>query len=231
MCVIRSQRSVREFYLQALTAGVETAERLDAPVTDRFAAFLNALGPHVPRAALELGYGHGIYAITLSRLGFRVTAVDQVPADILRARIADQSELADRIEIVEQRLEHFDVRQQFGIVVARNVLHYLDQQQVRCLLTRCVQRAPGGAGHYLEVFTDIERTDRRGRRVFIEGEAAYTCAEFRTLIDTLYHGWDVHFTVAPYDEANSGSTSAVRKYFHANRITVIARRGTIDAGG
>ncbi|MFI5781236.1 SAM-dependent methyltransferase [Nocardia sp. NPDC051570] len=235
MSVIRSQRAVSEFYTQALADGADTAERLDAPVSDRFAAFVNGLDPGVPRTALELGYGRGTYAITLARLGFRVVAVDQVPAEILRSRIAEQPELAERLEIVEQRIENYDVREQFGIVVARNVLHYLGQHQVRDLLARCVQHAPHGAGHYLEVFTDIERTDRRGRRVFIEDEAAYTAAGFRSVAEHLYREWEGHMTLTAYAENNSGTAiddAVARKYFRANRIVVAARRraGVVSGG-
>ncbi|RDI59027.1 methyltransferase family protein [Nocardia pseudobrasiliensis] len=234
MSVIRSQRSVREFYRKALTDGADTAERLDAPVCDRFAAFVNALDPRAPQTALELGYGRGTYAIALACLGFHTVAVDQIPAEILRTRIADQPELAQRLDIVEQRIENYDVRTQFGIVVARNVLHYLGRRHVRELLTRCIQSAPAGAGHYLEVFTDIERTDRTGRRVVIEGEAAYTAAEFRSLIDRLYHHWEGHLTVTTYSENNSsdtGNAADKRKYFRANRIIVTARHTAPIARG
>lgn len=234
MAIVRSQRSVSEFYLQALASGDGTAERLDAPVSDRFAAFANAIEPRTPRMALDLGYGMGIYAVTLARLGFGVVAVDQIPADILRSRLTGHPDLADRIEIVEQRIENFSVERQFGVVVARDVLHYLQRHHVREVLTRCVQRAPAGASHYLEVFTDIERTDRRGRRVLIENEAAYTAADFRHTIETIYRDWTVHMTLTAHSENNTGPTATdpdrPRKYFSANRITVTARRAAITGG-
>ncbi|WP_433620984.1 methyltransferase domain-containing protein [Nocardia sp. CA-120079] len=223
MCIVRSQRELREFYLNAIADGAQTAERLRAPVSERFARFLNGIGYDAPRAALELGYGMGTYTVALARSGFDVVAVDQVPARILRSRLAESSDWAHHIDIVEQRVENYSVTNNFGIVVAKDVLHYLRRDQVREVLTRCIQRAPAAAGHFLEMFTDITRTDRQGRRVLIEGEAAYTAAAFCDVIEHLYNGWTVQISLMPHAERN---TDSPRNYFEANRITVSAYRRT-----
>lgn len=225
MCVVRSQHELSEFYLNVLADGAQTAERLCAPVSDRFAGFLNSIGTRTPRTALELGYGMGTYTVALARTGFDVVTVDQVPARILRSRLAGCPDWAQRIEIVEKRIENYSVTQQFGIVVAKDVLHYLRQDQVREVLTRCIQTAPDGAAHFLEVFTDISRTDRQGRSVFIEDEAAYTAGIFRATIEHLYIGWSVHMVLTPHAERN---TDSPRNYFEANRITVCARRNAAN---
>lgn len=227
MYVARSQRDVTAFYLKALAEGESTAERLCAPVSDRFAAFLNAVDDCAPRTALDLGYGMGAYSVALARAGFEVVAVDQVPTQILRSRLAQLPEWRDRIEVVQQRIEGFPVRKQFGVVVAKDVLHYLRQDQVREILTRCIQRSPVGTGHFLEVFTDIARTDRRGRRVWIEQEAAYTADTFRTTIERLYTGWDCQLRMIRHGERN---TDSAHNYFEANKITVRAYRGLASSG-
>jgi 2-polyprenyl-3-methyl-5-hydroxy-6-metoxy-1,4-benzoquinol methylase len=227
MCVVRSQHEVGQFYLNALADGAQTAERLCAPVSDRFARFLNSVSAQAPRTALELGYGMGTYSVTLARSGFAVVAVDQVPARILRSRLAESPDWSRHIEVVEQRVESYAVTNNFGVVVAKDVLHYLRKDQVREVLTRCIQRAPAAAGHFLEVFTDITRTDRQGRRVMIEGEAAYTAAVFRDVIEHLYSGWTVRVTLRPHAERD---TDSPRNYFEANRITVCAYQRT-PAGG
>ncbi|MGS2809249.1 MULTISPECIES: class I SAM-dependent methyltransferase [Nocardia] len=223
MCTERSQKEVTAFYLAALSSHAATAERLSAPVSDRFAGFLNALDPHTPRTALDLGYGMGTYTVALARAGFDVVAVDQVPTEIMRTRLVGPDDWADRIELVQQRIENYPVRQRFGVVIAKDVLHYLRQDQVREILTRCVQRATVGTGHFLEVFTDITRTDRQGRRVLIENEAAYTADTFRTTIERLYHGWSCHMSLTRHCERNTDSPG---NYFEANKITVRAYRTT-----
>ncbi|TCJ90244.1 class I SAM-dependent methyltransferase [Nocardia alba] len=223
MYLARSQKDVTAFYLAALASEAPTAERLSAPVSDRFAEFLNAIDVRAPRTALDLGYGRGTYAVALARAGFEVVAVDQVPTQILRSRLAGLADLADRINVVQQRIENFSVERQFGVVVAKDVLHYLRQDQVRETLTRCIQRAPIGTGHFLEVFTDIIRTDRQGRRVLIEDEAAYTADTFRTTIERLYTGWNCHMSLTRHRERN---TDSAHNYFEANRITVHGHRTT-----
>lgn len=223
MYVLRSQKDVAAFYLVALTGQAPTGERLSAPVSERFAGFLNAVDDRAPRTALDLGYGIGAYSMALARAGFDVVALDQVPAQILRSRLAVLGEWADRIDVVQKRIETFAVARQFGVVVAKDVLHYLRQDQVREILTRCIQRAPAGTGHFLEVFTDISRTDRQGRRVLIEDEAAYTADTFRTTIERLYTGWDCRMSLTPHRERN---TDSAHNYFEANRITVHAHRTT-----
>ncbi|MFD4432456.1 class I SAM-dependent methyltransferase [Nocardia sp. NPDC058497] len=205
------------FYLAALAGDVPTAERLSAPVSDRFAKFLNAVDDRAPRTALDLGCGVGTYTVALARAGFEVVAVDQVPTQILRSRLVGLADWANRIGVVQQRIETFSVEKQFGVVVAKDVLHYLRQDQVRETLTRCIQRAPVGTGHFLEVFTDITRTDRQGRRVLIEDEAAYTADTFRTTIERLYTGWDCHMSLTRHCERNGDSP---HNYFEANKITV-----------
>lgn len=224
MLIVRSQAELANFYRSVLSDGSQTAERLCAPVSDRFAGFLNGIGPDVPRTALELGYGMGAYTVALARSGFAVTAVDQVPTQILRARLPESEDWAKRIELLEQRIEHFDTTGHFGIVVAKDVLHYLNQDLVRDLLTRCVQQAPNHVAHFLEVFTDIRRTDSKGCPVLIEGEARYTSAGFRAAIEHLYAGWQLHVTDMPHTERDSGGQ---RTYFSANKITVCAHRGSV----
>ncbi|MBW0272533.1 hypothetical protein ATM97_20345 [Nocardia sp. MH4] len=223
MYLTRSQKDVTAFYLAALAGEAPTAERLSAPVSDRFAEFLNAVDNSAPRTALDLGYGRGTYTVALARAGFDVVAVDQVPAQILRSRLTGLANLADHIDVVQQRIETFSVHRQFGVVVAKDVLHYLRQDQVRELLTRYIQRAPVGTGHFLEVFTDISRTDRHGRRVLIEDEATYTADTFRTTIERLYTGWACHMSLTRHSERN---TDSEHNYFEANRITVHAHRTT-----
>ncbi|MFG1795803.1 methyltransferase domain-containing protein [Nocardia sp. NPDC049149] len=223
MCIVRTQHDVSEFYRKALAEGTQTAERLCAPVSDRFAGFLHGISADAPRTALELGYGMGTYSLALARSGFTVVAVDQVPARIFRSRLSANPDWLKHIDVVEQRVESCSVIGNFGLVIAKDVLHYLRQDQVRELLTRCIQRAPAAAGHFLEVFTDITRTDRRGHGVMIDGEAAYTAAGFRDLIERLYSGWAIHTTLSPHAERD---TETARNYFEANRITVCAYRHT-----
>jgi hypothetical protein len=92
-----SQASVHAFYKEAIRSGRTTAEDLYAPVSERFNAFLYAVGEEAPRTALDLGYGAGAYTIALARAGFRVLAVDQIPCDSLVRQLAGAGEWRDRI--------------------------------------------------------------------------------------------------------------------------------------
>ncbi|WUH92457.1 class I SAM-dependent methyltransferase [Streptomyces sp. NBC_00433] len=216
---IVSKASVYAFYTDAIRNGRNTAENLQAATSERFNAFLESIGDETPRTALELGYGAGTYVIALARVGFHVLAVDQVPSKLLLRRIGGAEEWAGRIEPRECLAEEFTIDEDFGVLVAKDVLHYLARRDVESLLTGAVANARGGNRHYLEVFTGITRTSTDGRLLRIEGEADYSPDHFRRAIERIYKGWDLTLLWSEHVERDIRTG---RNCFEATRATVIA---------
>lgn len=214
-----SKASVHAFYAENLQVGRNTAENLQAATSERFNTLLESIGDGTPRTALDLGYGAGAYTIALARAGFRVIAVDQIPSDSLLQRIDGAGDWARRIDPRECLAEDFAVDEDFGVIVAKDVLHYLARRDVESLLTNAVAQARGVNYHYLEVFTGITRTSADGQPVLIEGEADYSPDSFRRVVERIYDGWDLTLLWSEHAEQDSRTG---RNCFEASRATLIA---------
>ncbi|WP_423833657.1 class I SAM-dependent methyltransferase [Streptomyces manipurensis] len=221
MPVQHSKASLHAFYADALRNGRSTGEKLRAPVPARFLTLLASVPADTPRRALDLGYGAGAYTIALAEAGFTVVAVDQAPAELLLQRLSEYEDLAERVTVVESLIEQYAVQEDFGALVAKDVLHYLSQHDVEALLTQAVRSSRSVNLHYLEVFTEIFRIDAHGVQIHIEGEARYTRESFSRALEQIYEGWDV--TVS-WDDHTEQDTRSRRTYFKAARATVIAAR-------
>lgn len=214
-----SKASVHAFYTEAIQVGRNTAENLQAATSERFNTLLDSIGDETPRTALDLGYGAGTYTIALARAGFRVVAVDQIPSDSLLHRIGGAGDWAGRIDPRECLAENFTIDEDFGVIVAKDILHYLARRDVESLLTSAVAHARGANYHYLEVFTGITRRSADGRLLRIEGEADYSPDAFRQVIERIYDGWDLTMVWSEHAEQDSRTG---RNCFEATRATVIA---------
>jgi len=214
-----SRASVHAFYTDAILRGRNTAENLQAATSERFNTILESIGDGTPRTALDLGYGAGAYTIALARAGFRVVAVDQIPGDLLLQRTDGAGDWAHRIETRKCLAENFTIDRDFGVIVAKDILHYLARRDVESVLTCAVCHARGANCHYLEVFTGITRTSADGRAVRIEGEADYSPDSFRRVIERIYVGWDLTLLWSQHAEQDSRTG---RNCFEATRATVIA---------
>ncbi|MCX4628506.1 methyltransferase domain-containing protein [Streptomyces sp. NBC_01443] len=221
MPVQHSKAALHAFYADALRSGRSTGEKLGAPVPARFLAQLASLPADTPRRALDLGYGAGAYTIALAEAGFAVVAVDQAPAEPLLHRLSECEGLAERVTVVESLIEQYPIQEDFGVLVAKDVLHYLSQHDVEALLTQAVERSRSVNMHYLEVFTEISRTDAHGVQIHIEGEARYTPESFSRALERIYKGWDV---TVNWDDHTEQDTRSRRTYFKAARATVTAAR-------
>ncbi|MGW0712992.1 class I SAM-dependent methyltransferase [Streptomyces sp. NPDC002643] len=214
-----SKASVHAFYDEAIQQGRNTAENLQAATSERFNTLLESIGDDTPRTALDLGYGAGAYTIALARAGFRVVAVDQIPADVLLRRIDGAGEWVRRVDPRECLAENFAIDEDFGVIVAKDVLHYLARRDVESFLTSAVTHARGANYHYLEVFTAITRRSADGRLLRIEGEADYSPDSFRQVIERIYDDWDLTLLWSEHAEQDSRTG---RNCFEATRATVIA---------
>jgi SAM-dependent methyltransferase len=214
-----SKASVHAFYTEAIQVGRNTAENLQAATSERFNTLLESVGNGTPRIALDLGYGAGTYTIALARAGFRVIAVDQIPCESIFRRVGGAGDWAHRIDPRECLAENFAVDEDFGIIVAKDILHYLARRDVESLLTSAVAHAHGENYHYLEVFTGITRRSTDGQLLRIEGEADYSPESFRRVIERIYDGWDLTMLWSEHAEQDSRTG---RNCFEATRATVIA---------
>ncbi|WP_371639665.1 class I SAM-dependent methyltransferase [Streptomyces virginiae] len=221
MPVQHSKASLHAFYAAALRNGRSTAERLRAPVSPRFLALLAALPISTPRRALDVGYGAGAYTVVLAEAGFTVVAVDQAPAEPLLQLLSQRQDLAERVTVVESLIEQYPVQEDFGVLVAKDVLHYLSRDDAEALLAQAVQASRSVNVHYLEIFTAISRKDAHGAQINIEGEARYTPKSLARALERIYEGWDL--TVS-WDDHTEQDTRSRRTYFAATRATVIAVR-------
>ncbi|WP_435809304.1 class I SAM-dependent methyltransferase [Streptomyces microflavus] len=170
-----------------------------------------------------MGYGMGAYSIALARAGFQVVAVDQVPSTPFLQRLRDQAEPADRVEVVEGLIERHPIAGGLGVLVAKDVLHYLAPGDVEALLVQAAAASHPHGLHYLEVFTDISRTAANGGIQRIEGEADLSADSFRRLVERVYQGW--HVSLAWDAHAEQDSRTGLN-YFEALRATVVATRST-----
>ncbi|MCX5237193.1 methyltransferase domain-containing protein [Streptomyces prunicolor] len=214
-----SRASVHAFYVDAIRQGRNTAENLQAPTSERFDLVLDSVGQGTPRTALDLGYGAGNYTVAMARAGYRVVAVDQVPSNVLLRRLDGQGDWTQRIDVRESLAEEYTIDRDFGIVVAKDVLHYLTKPDVESVLESAVANARSKNYHYLEVFTSITRRSAEGRLRKIEGEADYSPESFQRLIERVYRGWDVTLL---WDEHAETDSRTGANCFEAVRATVIA---------
>ncbi|TLG01806.1 hypothetical protein FEK35_23390 [Nocardia cyriacigeorgica] len=221
MSAYRTQDSLVTFYTEALAAGDNTAENLQAPITPEFAEMITTAAlTGAARTAVDIGYGAGAYSIALAQHGFKVEAVDRVPAQLLTERLPS-ADWAHRINTVTSRIEDYTIPVPLGVLVAKDVLHYLAPDDVCAILDAGVRASVPGSCHYLHVFTDIRRTGHSGDSIQIEGELGWSTEEFTSACTQLYRGWSLLATAGAHTERDRRTG---RPYFEATRNTLIAQR-------
>lgn len=219
MTQIRSQDSVRRFYTAAIAQGTDTAEALNAAISSRCRAVIDDARREGIQQGLDLGYGMGKHTLAMLEAGLRVMAIDQVPPQHLAAAVAEHGLPAAHLRIRQCQLETFTPDEDFGLVIAKDVLHYLGRDHIERILTALADCA-GAAVHHLEVFCDIWRITGGGTPVVIEGEADYRTADFIALTRRLYRGWDLEITQDPHVERDATTD---QPYFTATRVIATAR--------
>lgn len=220
MPITQEQGRLRAYYAHVVEHRVDDDEGVMRPPAARFRQLLDQLPPEARRTALDLGYGFGGYTLALASAGFRVDAVDIIPARHLRTRLAmEAADILERVTIHETDLRDFAPRSQYGFVVAKDVLHFLDKPAVARLLGTTSARTEGNTCHYITIFADIARTDRDGQRVAFNGEAGFSKAEWVDMIEAIYGGWALTWEWA---ERVQRQPSNGRPYFRATQATFVA---------
>lgn len=215
-----NKKSLKSFYDRVLSAGLATQENLLGEVTEDFTRLLESVKHDHKSVAYDLGYGFGKYSISAAKKGFHVIAVDFVSSKYFESRLKGQS-YADKIQVINKDLAFFKPNTECSLVVAKDVLHYLSKDSVKELLVNLEALTLQGGGHYLVVFTDIERYSSEGKQLSIEDEARFESKEFVELIKEIYADWILDVKVDKYREKDrTGKTD----YFISNRVSVIARK-------
>jgi SAM-dependent methyltransferase len=153
---------------------------------------VRALLPAPPADALDLGAGRGIAAYALARDGYRVTALEPDPSEIVGARairaLARATDTA--IEVVEQHGEDLPFpAASFDVVFARAVLHHARDLGRLCSEIGRVLR-PGGLvvaarEHVISRSTDLTAfLAAHPLHKLYGGESAYTRAQYERALGT-----------------------------------------------
>lgn len=224
MTQIRSKESLRRFYTAAIAAGADTPEGLNTDISARCRTSIERSRHLGASHGLDLGYGTGHHTLAMLEAGLTVTAIDQIPTQHLAAAATQRG--LGRLDIHQHRLEDFTPDRHFGLVIAKDVLHYLDRAHIERILAALVDH-PGPAVHHLEVFCDIWRITGADTPVVIEGEAALGTDVFTTLVQRLYRGWELQVAEEAHVE---NDTATGRPYFAATRVVVTAERRRATRG-
>jgi hypothetical protein len=111
----------------ALAAQSPALATLDDGTDRRLAIFRDILAPMRPGRLLDLGTGHGAFALIAHELGWQVTAVD--------AR-TDRMPMSEGIEWVQSDVRTYDTSG-FDCIALLGLLYHLEFEDVRDLLARC----------------------------------------------------------------------------------------------
>lgn len=226
MAVVRSKESIHRFYAAAIADGADTPEALNAAMSPRCRALIEQTQAAGAASGLDLGYGMGHHTLAMLQAGLRVVAVDQVPPDHLAAAIRARGLDPSHVSIQQGRLEAFAPEEEFGLVIAKDVLHYLSRDHIERILRSLIDLSASANAHHLEVFCDIWRITGQDTPVAIEGEAALRAGECIVLLRQLYRDWDLAITAEPHIERDRSSE---RPYFSATRVVATARRSPTPA--
>lgn len=169
------------------------------------------------KKAIDLGYGYGNYSIWLAQLGMSVTAVDYINPSILSNRIKN-SFFSYEIEIIEEDLNYFVPKENYDLVVSRNVLHFIEKEKLFNLFRNLKNATNEGGVNYFTIFTDIVRLSNDKSQIYIENEAKLTFNYLINCIKNIYINWKVNFEIEDYREK---SKNGEFYYFEAKKVTLI----------
>ncbi len=173
-------------------------------VSEEFRA-VSAWLPSVPGRALDLGAGRGIGSFALARSGWRVTAVEPDPSELVGAgairRLADEGRVA--VEVVQDQAESLPFGDDaFDLVYARQALHHASDLTVFLKEAARVLRVGGRLiatrEHVISRDEDLDAfLNGHPLHRFYGGEHAYRLDEYVDAIRA--SGLTVARVVGPFD--------------------------------
>lgn len=192
-----------------------------------------ALLPPSPGRALEIGAGHGIASSALARAGWKVTALEPDPSDLVGAgairRLAAEGGLEVRVvEAFGEQLPFADG--EFDLVLARQVLHHARDLAQLCREVARVLR-PGGTllamrEHVVSSHDDLpEFFAIHPLHRLYGGENAYRLDEYRAALEGA--GLAIERCLAPFDSPINYAPYTRESL----RTALVERAGRIPGGG
>jgi SAM-dependent methyltransferase len=194
---------------------------------------VQALLPEERGHALDLGAGRGIASFALAKSGWKVTAVEPDPSNLVGTGAIT--------ELVDNHALPITISQEFGeklnfpdnhfeLVFARQVLHHADDLQKLCKeLFRVLK--PGGMfvairEHVITKQADLSKFyDVHPLHHLYGGEYAYTLNRYRAVIKKA--GFDLDTVIRPFDSAINYSPYT----YNTLRDAIQTRLSGIPLGG
>ncbi len=124
-------------------------------------AVARAIAVRRPRAMLDLGGGHGLYAAALCRRhpGLEATVLDLPGSAAVGREIVSGLGMADRVRFVEGDVRTADLGTEYDLICCFNLVHHLAEPEVVSLFRRVrTALAPGGVFAVLDAFPEKEGT-------------------------------------------------------------------------
>lgn len=193
----------------------------------------SALLPLPPGRALEIGAGHGIASCALARAGWRVTALEPDPSDLVGAgairRLAADSGLeVCVVEAFGEQLPFADG--EFDLALARQVLHHASDLAQLCREVARVLR-PGGTllamrEHVVSSHDDLpEFFAIHPLHRLYGGENAYRLDKYRAALEGA--GLAIERCLAPFDSPINFAPYTRESL----RTALVERAGRVPGGG
>jgi SAM-dependent methyltransferase len=108
---------------------------------DRYQVFDTLVSPLKPGKMLDLGTGHGNFALAATRLGWDVTAVDARTARMPRLegeKDPNRANLIRSVKWIQQDVRTFAVQEgEYDLICVLGLLHHLEVKDQVDLLERC----------------------------------------------------------------------------------------------
>ncbi|HEY2770455.1 MAG TPA: SAM-dependent methyltransferase [Solirubrobacteraceae bacterium] len=109
---------------------------------DKYAATLDAAGPGPFEAALELGSSIGVFSALLAPRCRRLDTIDGAPTAVreARRRLADYAQ----VDVILGQIPDAIPQRSYDLVVASEILYYLEPDRLDATLTALERRTHGG---------------------------------------------------------------------------------------
>ncbi len=217
--MIIEQSEIKKFYTNAFKNKINSKEKLFSPVTKEFKELLKRFPKN--SKVLDLGYGSGNYSIECAKKGIKVTAIDFITSKYLKERIKNKP-YQNNIKIIQKNLKNYVFKDNFDIILARDVFSFLSKKRIRSTLNQMIKHTNKKGTNYFTCFVDIKRFFMDGQKISIKKEANLSKKEFIRLVKKLYQGWEIKIKEESVKELNH---LGLKKPFNflANKITQITQ--------
>ncbi len=225
---MQAEEELAIYYNNAIKQTNVNTEHLFDDVSKDFISCVEELSANKCKVGMDIGYGYGNYTLCMLDHDFYVDAIDLIETDMIFHRIP-QLKVEERFNAFKCNIMNFQFKRKYDLVVAKDVLHFLSENDMRRILNCIKKWSKKNAINYFVVFTNITRKDKRGKIKYINGEARLSQNELIEIINSIYTDWMIEIkseNYIEYDKYNEGY------YFKAIKNTIIVknRKGEIKNG-